>query len=109
MLSCITTAMTDPKSPTAYQVTIYTTNLLPVTCKTSQCSFVYDDGLTPFIYEIYPSTAVGNQLMKVYGKHRISDIGDGRSPTSNLKYILIGDSSCSTLDIIQDTISPLGA
>jgi hypothetical protein len=44
--------------------------------------------------------------MKVSGIHRISEIGDGRSPSaSRLRHILIGDSSCSTLDIIQDTIS----
>jgi hypothetical protein len=49
---------------------------------------------------------VGNQMVKISGVHRISDVGDGRSTTSSLKYILIGDTSCSTLDIIQDFINP---
>lgn len=108
MLSCVTTPMLDPNSPASLPVTIYSIGRLFVSCTTYNCLFTYSDSLTPFIYEVYPTTMVGNQMIKVSGVHRISDVGDGRSPTSNLKYILIGDTSCSTLDIIQDFINANG-
>lgn len=85
---------------------MYTLNLLPVTCSLFVCQFSYRDFITPFIYDVFPSTAVGNQRINVAGNHKITNVGDGRSPdASDLRYILVGDLSCSTLDIIQDTIS----
>jgi hypothetical protein len=106
MVSCITTAMTNPSSQYSLPVTMYTSNLLPVKCNLYLCQFSYYDYITPFIYEIFPSTAVGNQKINLAGNHKITNVGDGRSPSaSDLRYILIGDISCSTLDIIQDTIS----
>lgn len=98
--------MTDPSAQYSLPITMYTANLLAVTCKTYICLFSYSDYQTPFILNIYPSTAVGNQLMTINGYHRITNVGDGRSPSaSDLRYILIGDTSCSTLDIIQESLS----
>lgn len=106
MVSCITTAMTDPKAQYSLPITMYTLNLLPVTCNLYLCQFSYYDYVTPFIYDVFPSTAVGNQQINLAGNHKITNVGDGRSPSaSDLRYILVGDLSCSTLDIIQDTIS----
>jgi hypothetical protein len=106
MVSCITTPMYDPNAQYSIPITMYTANLLPVTCRSNVCLFSYSNNLTPFIYEVFPSTFVGNEQISIDGVHRISNIGDGRSPSaSDLRYILIGDTSCSTLDIIQDTIS----
>jgi hypothetical protein len=110
MISCITSPLLDPTSPTSLPITMYTANLLPVSCTAYVCLFTYSDSITPFIYEVFPSTTQGNQMIKVQGIHRISDVGDGRSPSaSNLQYILVGDTSCSTLDIIQDYISGTSA
>ena len=106
MVSCITTPMTDPTKQFSLPITMETRNLLTVTCKTNRCLFSYLQDYTPFIYEIYPSTAVGNQLINIFGNHKISNVGDGRSPSaSDLRYITIGSISCSTLDIIQEDIS----
>jgi hypothetical protein len=106
MVSCITTAMTDPTAQSGLSITMFTLNLLTVTCSAHVCRFSYIDAYTPFIYDVFPSTAVGNQQINLAGNHKITNVGDGRSPSaSDLRYILVGDLSCSTLDIIQDTIS----
>ena len=88
-------------------ITMHTVDLLTVKCTKSACSFAYYDSYTPKIYEIYPYIAAGNQDVTFYGIHRISNIGDGRSPdASDLRYQLIGDTICSNLDIIQEDIAP---
>jgi hypothetical protein len=46
-------------------------------------------------------------MVQVFGYHRITDIGDGRSASvGELDNILIDKQVCSILDIIQDTLSP---
>lgn len=106
-LSCVTSKMSDPKYQTNLLVTMYTSNLLPVTCTSVLCRFSYESGITPFISEIYPRTVQGNEMLSVYGYHRISDIGDGRSASvGDLNYILINNITCSILDVIQEPIVP---
>jgi len=106
MISCTTTPMVDPTKMSDLAITMYTTDLLTVTCKIHACLFDYSNSLTPIITEVFPSTAVGNQMIQVFGYHRITDIGDGRSASiGDLKYILINGQTCSTLDILQDYLS----
>ena len=105
MVSCITTPMTGDDEGKQLPITMYTVDLLTVTCKQSSCYFAYSESYTPRITEIYPSIAAGNEEVSFFGTHRISNIGDGRSPdASDLRYLLIGDTTCSNLDIIQEDI-----
>lgn len=81
-------------------------NLLPANCTISACMFSYFDNLTPYIFQVYPSTVVGNQRIQVDGYHRITYIGDSRSASAgDLDYLLVDNAACSTLDIPQDYIS----
>lgn len=104
MVSCITTPMTSKSQSSNLPLTMYTSNLLPVTCSKSVCTFNYQNYFTPYLMQIYPSTIVGDQQIQIDGYHRIADVGDGRSASSGqLRYILIDNAACSTLDILQDT------
>lgn len=46
---------------------------------------------------------MGDGKVYVFGTHRISDLGDARSPSATqINYLTIGDNLCSTTDVIQD-------
>lgn len=49
-----------------------------VVCKSDNCKYSYQNSETPFIEEIVPRSSAAD-LITVYGIHRISDLGDGRS------------------------------
>lgn len=71
-------------------------------CGNASCRFQYRDDRTPFIDEIIPRTVTGNEKLYIYGAHRITDLGDERSAgAGEIRYFLIGDKSCSTLDVSQ--------
>jgi len=61
MISCITTACTDPAhSQWALPVTVITANKLTQVCKSYSCLFDYSPDITPTITQIYPIAAIGN-------------------------------------------------
>lgn len=77
-LTCVTTPATDPNKLTDLAITIYSKSL-SVTCNSANCAFSYQNSLTPFIEEIIPRSVVGGDKVYVYGLHRITQLGDGRS------------------------------
>ena len=103
-LVCITTPATDPDQTWKLPIKIeFGSKRGNVCCAQSNCKFTYRNSYTPFIEEIHPRTAAGNQEINVHGIHRITEPGDGRSPSaSEIENILIGDTVCSTLDIEQE-------
>lgn len=107
MVSCITSPMTGADEGKRLPITMHTVDLLTVKCTKNECTFTYFDSNTPIVNQIYPHIAAGNEDVTFFGEHRISNIGDGRSPdASDLRYLLIGDTVCSNLDIIQEDINP---
>ena len=97
----MTTPATDPNKLTDLAITINSKSLL-VTCNSANCAFSYQNSLTPFIEEIIPRSVVGGDKVYVYGQHRITQLGDGRSTSgTQIKNLVIGDRECTTTDIIQ--------
>lgn len=103
-IACRTTAIYDSVwSKWSLSVTVECESKPPVTCYSSRCVVHFDEGRTPFIDEITPRSAPGNTELKIWGAHRITDLGDGRSPSvGEIRNFVIGDSACSHLDIDQD-------
>ena len=101
-LSCMTTPATDPTKLYGLKVTV-TVGMLFVGCNSNNCAFSYTSSLTPFIDEIIPRSVVGGDSINIFGAHRISNLGDGRSPdNTDISYILIGDRTCSLIDVLQN-------
>ena len=60
-------------------------------CNSDNCHFTYLDSQTPFIQEIVPRSSISDTLLYIYGKHRISDPGDGRSDgAGQIQHLLVG-------------------
>lgn len=77
-LSCRTTAATDPTQLYNLPVSV-TVGEMFIGCNSNNCKYSYQNGRTPFIDEIIPRSVVGDGNVYVFGAHRISDLGDGRS------------------------------
>lgn len=69
-----------------------------------QGSFSYLTTKTPYVYALYPSSAIPGTYVNFYGIHRISDLGDGQRDMGDVISMLIGDSQCSRFDIAQGPI-----
>jgi len=101
-LSCSTTAATDPTKMYGLAVSV-TVGTVFTSCNSNNCAFSYRDDRTPFVEEIVPRSVVGGGSVHVYGAHRITNLGDGRSPgDTDITYFLIGDRLCSMIDVLQD-------
>lgn len=107
-LTCKTTAATNPAQLTSLPVTV-TVDTVFIRCNTNNCLFSYTSAKTPFIQEIIPRSVVGDGKVYIFGAHRISDLGDARSPSATqITYLTIGDNLCSTTDVIQDDDNYIG-
>lgn len=74
-----------------------------VACNSNNCAYSYAMSQTPLLEEIIPRSAVGGSSVYVFGSHRITELGDGRSPSAtDIDYFLIGDRTCSIVDILQN-------
>ena len=103
-LVCRTTPATNPDKTWKLPVKIECgSKKAPVTCADSNCQFTYLNSDTPAIEEIHPRTSYGNERVNIHGIHRITEPGDGRSPSaSEIENILIGSTVCSLIDIDQE-------
>ena len=102
-LACRTTAATDPNKTWNLPVKVEVDQRGAVECASANCRYQYRDDRTPMIHEIYPRSAVGNEKLYVFGRHRISDLGDERSNgAGEIEYFLVGDKVCSLLDVDQE-------
>jgi hypothetical protein len=98
----MTTPATDPTQLSGLKVTV-TVGYLFVGCNSNNCAFSYANSLTPFIDEIFPRSVVGSDTVYVIGSHLISNLGDSLSNgNKDISYILIGDRTCSLIDVIQN-------
>lgn len=74
-----------------------------VACNSNNCAYSYVMSQTPLLEEIIPRSVVGGSSVYIFGLHRITDLGDGRSPSAtDIDYFLIGDRTCSIVDILQN-------
>jgi hypothetical protein len=106
-ITCETAPATDPTKLSYLSVKVTCLGVTPVECGSSNCLFSYTKLKTPIIHELFPKSAAGGQQLHVFGIHRISNLGDGRSNgLGEVNYLLINSVSCSLLDIIQDDIDP---
>ena len=97
----MTTPATDPTKLWYLKVTV-TVGSVFVGCQSNNCAFSYASHLTPFIDEIYPRSVVGGDSVYAIGSHLISNLGDSLSNgNKDISYILIGDRTCSLIDVIQ--------
>jgi len=60
--------------------------------------------MTPVIYALYPATAVVGDVVRFYGIHRVSNLGDGLRDLGDVKAMLVGDMQCSRFDIKEGPI-----
>ena len=98
----MTTPPTDATKFSNLKVTV-TVGSVFVGCNSNNCAFSYTSSLTPFLDEIIPRSVVGGDSVYVYGSHIISNLGDSLSNgNKDISYILIGDRTCSLIDVIQD-------
>jgi hypothetical protein len=51
-------------------------------------SYTYSD--TPWIFDVYPSTAVANQMLNYIGRHRVLNLGDGARNLGDFIGLYIG-------------------
>jgi hypothetical protein len=86
----MTTPATDPTKLYGLTVTV-TVGTVFVGCNSNNCAFSYTQGRTPFIDEIIPRSVVGGGSLYAFGAHRITNLGDGRSPSNtDITNMLIG-------------------
>lgn len=86
----MTTPATDPTKLYGLAVTV-TVGTVFVGCNSNNCAFSYTQGRTPFIDEIIPRSVVGGGSVYAFGAHRITNLGDGRSPSNtDITNMLIG-------------------
>lgn len=64
----------------------------------------YTNSASPYLNELFPSSAYANAVVNYFGTHRITDLGDGRSMGDVVKLLLGGD-LCSRFDVIQEPIA----
>ena len=65
----------------------------------------YQTGSTPELKGIYPSAGFGGSMINLYGKHEISDLGDGLRFMGDVVKISLGEDICSRFDIEQEPIN----
>lgn len=101
MLACITTPATS-SSLQNLPLTIIIQGQTPLKCTSNNCVFSYSNSLTPIVQELIPKTVKNGDLLNIFGLHRITDPGDGRSSSvGQIKSLLINGYTCSILDVIQ--------
>lgn len=107
MIACVTTPATSSTSLSNLALTIYTQGQAPLFCNSNNCVFSYSNWLTPVVQELIPKTVMNGDILNVFGVHRITDPGDGRSTTiGQIQSLLINGYTCSIIDVIQeDTIN----
>ena len=70
-----------------------------------QGSFSYVSAKTPTIYSLYPASSIAGDLIKFYGIHRITDLGDGLRDMGDVISMNIGTTLCGRFDLIEGPIS----
>lgn len=89
MLACITTPATS-SSQYNLPLTINIQGQTPLKCSSNNCVFSYSNWLTPVVHELVPKTVKNEDLLNIFGLHRITDPGDGRSSSvGEIKSLLI--------------------
>lgn len=108
MLTCITSPATNSNSLYGLALTVSIQGQTPLTCSSSNCQFSYSPWKTPIVHELVPKTVAGGDLLNVFGLHRITDTGDGRSAgVGQVTSMLINGYSCSLIDVVQsESINP---
>lgn len=102
-LTCRTTAATNPAQQRMLAITIKVGLAASVSCNSNNCIYTYTSSRTPVIDEIIPRSTVGSGSIYIFGVHRITELGDGRSTSgTDLRNLIIGDRECTTTDIIQN-------
>ena len=66
----------------------------------------YQSGSTPELRDVFPSAGFGGSTVNLYGKHEISNLGDGLRRLGDVQRISLGDDLCSRFDVEQDEINP---
>ena len=67
--------------------------------------FSYTTSKTPFIMRLYPGSAVAGSLVRFYGIHRITNLGDGLRDVGDVVSMLIGNNQCGRFDITEGPIA----
>lgn len=106
-LSCQTTAATDDSFIWGLGTTIAVDGKTEYTCTSSNCRFNYRGDFTGFIEQVIPKSTPAFEEISIWGYHRITDLGDGRSHgEGEIQNIEINEVSCSLIDVEQlDSIS----
>lgn len=86
-------------------------NSMPVTLisygiqVTASTKVSFTTGSTPELWDVFPSAAIGGADINFYGRHRITDLGDGLRNLGDVSLLKLGEDLCSRFDVEQDAIN----
>lgn len=102
MIACVTSPATSSTSLNSLPLTIYIQGQTPLYCNSNNCVFSYSNWQTPVVQELIPKSVKNGDILSIFGIHRITDPGDGRSTTiGQIQSLLINGYTCSIIDVIQ--------
>jgi hypothetical protein len=109
-ITCDTTAAITSFTMTNLPITVAVAGKPSYTCTSSNCLFSYTSSTTPILKDIYPRSGTAFDIIKFYGTHRISDLGEdeginGRS-MGDVRALSIGNTYCNRFDILEPDITP---
>ena len=101
-ITCVTTAATNPNHQWNQPLVLNFVGQSPLKSYASNCVFTYTNGNTPVVQELIPKTVKQNDILHVFGLHRITYAGDGRSTTvGQVDSLQIDGKTCSLVDVPQ--------
>ena len=102
-IACVTTDTGSKTSINNLPVSLISYGQVSTSSYPNSVYFV--DYKTPFLAEMFPASGFAYSSINFYGRHRISDLGDGARVLGDVVKLQIGRDLCSRFDVLQAPIT----